>query len=141
MEERNSGILWEDRKHHLWFPWSFTKYTVKNNRLFVKRGLFNSVLDETLLYRIVDLTMSQSLAGKIFGTGNIMVTSRVDTQPVIVLENIKNPMEVYEKLSEAVEETRKGQNVVGNEFYSGRSDGPVKADFGREEEDGWEEER
>ena len=24
--------IWEDRKHHLWFPISFTKYTVGNGR-------------------------------------------------------------------------------------------------------------
>ena len=27
--------IWEDRKHHLWFPLSFTKYTVGNGRLYV----------------------------------------------------------------------------------------------------------
>lgn len=30
--------IWEDRKHHLWFPLSFTKYTVGNGRLYVNSG-------------------------------------------------------------------------------------------------------
>lgn len=119
-QNQEAQIIWKDRKHHLWFPLSFTKYVVKYNRLMIQRGFFNSRLDETLLYRIVDLSMNQTLWGKLFGTGNITVTTRVDTQPIIVLENIKHPMEVYETLSEVVENSRKKQNVVGKEFYGSR---------------------
>lgn len=123
MENDTNQVIWQDRKHHLWFPISFTKYVVKNNRLLIQRGFFNSVLDETLLYRIVDLTMNQSLLGKIFGTGNITITSRVDTNSAQVLENVKNPREIYTLLSEAVETCRRNQNVVGKEFYSGKESG------------------
>lgn len=123
MEESTNQVIWQDRKHHLWFPISFTKYVVKNNRLLIQKGFFNSQLDETLLYRIVDLTMNQSLLGKLFGTGCITVTSRVDTEAVLILENIKNPMTVYSTLSDVVENCRKNQNVVGKEFYGGRGAG------------------
>lgn len=123
MENDTVQIIWQDRKHYLWFPISFTKYVVKNNRLLIQKGLLNSQLDETLLYRIVDLTMNQSLLGKLFGTGDITITSRVDTEAVIVLESIKNPMAVYSTLSEAVEACRKSQNVVGKEFYGSRGPG------------------
>lgn len=117
MEENTSQVVWQDRKHYLWFPISFTKYVVKNNRLLIQKGFFNSRLDETLLYRIVDLTMNQSLLGKLFGTGNITVTSRVDTETALVLESIKNPMAVYTTLSQTVEDCRRNQNVVGKEFF------------------------
>lgn len=120
LNQTANPIVWQDRKHHLWFPISFTKYTVKNNRMLIQKGFLNSQLDETLLYRIVDLTMNQSLLGKLFGTGNITITSRVDTNTVQVLENIKNPAGIYELLSEAVEDCRRSQNVVGKEFYGGR---------------------
>ena len=26
--------IWQDRKHHLWFPLSFTKYSVENGRIY-----------------------------------------------------------------------------------------------------------
>ena len=32
------GILWQDRKHHLWFPLSFTKYYIEDERLMIKTG-------------------------------------------------------------------------------------------------------
>ena len=51
------NLIWEDRKHFMWFPWSFTKYYIENERLMIEAGLLKTTLDETLLYRIVDVTM------------------------------------------------------------------------------------
>ncbi|MBO6065271.1 MAG: PH domain-containing protein, partial [Lachnospiraceae bacterium] len=73
-------ILWKDRKHHMWFPFSFTKYSVTKTSLQVQQGFFKTSYDETLLYRIVDLRLSRTLAQKIFGTGTIELFTRVDTQ-------------------------------------------------------------
>ena len=91
----NQKILWKDRKHIMWFPWSFTKYYIQNDRLMLESGLFHTTLDETLLYRIVDITMHQSLAGKLFNTGDIIIKSKADSTP----------------------ESRRSRNVVGREFY------------------------
>ncbi len=123
------GILWQDRKHHLWFPLSFTKYYIEDERLMVKTGFLNTTLEETLLYRIVDLTCRQSLGGKIFGTGDIIVKTRVDATVDIVLKNIKRPMEVRRMLSSAVEEARQTRNVVGKEFYGGPGAPPPFVDL------------
>lgn len=114
-----NDYLWRDRVHHLWFPLSFTSYYIEDERLMIKHGFLNTTLDETLLYRIVDLTFQQSLAGKIFGTGNIILKTKVDATPEIVLKNIKKPLEVRRLLSQAIEESRRNRNVVGKEFYGG----------------------
>ena len=63
-EKRENACMWQDRKHHLWFPFSFTKYYITNDRLMVKEGLFTTTINETLLYRIVDLGFRQTLAGR-----------------------------------------------------------------------------
>ena len=112
-----ADYLWKDKKHHLWFPLSFTTYYIEDARLMIRQGLFNTTLDETLLYRIIDLTFHQSLAGKIFGTGDIILKTQVDATPEIILKNIKNPMEVRRLLSQAIEESRQSHDVVGKEFY------------------------
>ena len=49
--------IWEDRKHHLWFPISFTKYTVGNGRLYVNSGFLSSREDECLLLQILHYTV------------------------------------------------------------------------------------
>lgn len=122
MSEPNT-IHWKDRKHHLWFPFSFTKYYIEDERLMIQTGLFNTTLEETLLYRIVDITMKQGLGGKIFGTGNLIIKAKVDSTPEIMLENISNPTKIRAMLSRMVEESRQSRNVVGKEFYSGRDRG------------------
>ena len=121
MASNNHGTdtIWKDRKHILWFPWTFTKYSISNDRLIIERGLLKTVVDETLLYRIVDITMEQSLAGKLFGTGTLRISAKVDKTPEIRLANIARPREIRTLLSELVEESRHRRNVGGKEFYSG----------------------
>ncbi len=119
MDSKNSEILWKDKKHHLWFPFSFTTYYIENDRLMIKEGFLNTTINETLLYRIVDLTFKQSLPGKLFGTGNLIIKAKADATPELVLQNIKKPMKVRQMLSELVEESRQRRNVVGKEFYEG----------------------
>ena len=115
------NLIWEDRKHFMWFPWSFTKYYIENERLMIEAGLLKTTLDETLLYRIVDVTMVQTLTGKIFGTGDLIVKTKVDSNPEIVLKNISEPKKVRSLLSELVEDSRQRKNVVGREFYGEHS--------------------
>lgn len=115
------NLIWEDRKHFMWFPWSFTKYYIENERLMIEAGLLKTTLDETLLYRIVDVTMVQTLTGKIFGTGDLIVKTKVDSNPEFVLKNISEPKKVRSLLSELVEDSRQRKNVVGREFYGEHS--------------------
>ena len=115
------NLIWEDRKHFMWFPWSFTKYYIENEGLMIEAGLLKTTLDETLLYRIVDVTMVQTLTGKIFGTGDLIVKTKVDSNPEIVLKNISEPKKVRSLLSELVEDSRQRKNVVGREFYGEHS--------------------
>ena len=132
MAAENTNILWSDRKHHLWFPLSFTSYYIEDDRLMIKKGLLNTTLDETLLYRIVDITFKQTLAGKIFGTGNVILRTKADASGEIVLVNIAKPLEIRKMLSKMVEESRDKRNIVGKEFYSmdhGDFDGDGVCDF------------
>lgn len=119
--------VWQDRKHFLWFPWSFTRYSIENGRLVLRSGLFNSSVEETLLYRIIDISMRQTLLGKIFRTGDVIIKAKVDITPEIILKNISNPDEVRCLISEVVENSRRNQKVVGKEFYGGAV-GPLDAD-------------
>lgn len=114
---KGEDCIWSDKKHHLWFPLSFTKYSVQNGRLFVSKGFFSSREDECLLYRITDITMTRNLAQKIFGTGTIQLNTKDRTTPIIFLENIKRPAEVKRMLSNLIEEEREKHSVVGKEMY------------------------
>lgn len=121
-------ILWKDRKHHLWFPISFTTYYIEDDCLMCRQGFLNTTVEQILLYRVVDITFRQSLWGKIFGTGDIILKTRVDSTPEFTLKNIKEPMKVRKMLSIAVENCRNQWNVVGKEFYGGPGPGPIDID-------------
>ena len=109
--------IWEDRKHHLWFPLSFTKYTVGNGRLYVNSGFLSSREDECLLYRITDITLFRSLPQRIFGTGTIELHTKDRSTPVIRLENIAKAAEVKRVLSDLIEKEREEKHVVGRDMY------------------------
>lgn len=118
MAKKITNYVWKDKKHHLWFPISFTTYYIEDERLMIKKGFFTTTIDETLLYRVLDLTFKQTFWGKIFGTGDIIVKAKADANNEIILKNISNPLEVRSMLSKMVEESRSKRNVVGKEFYS-----------------------
>lgn len=122
-------IKWQDRKHFMWFPFSFTKYQLSNDRLYSQKGLLNTKYDEVLLYRIVDITLQRSLAQKIFGTGTIILACRADTESEVRLINIKNPIQVKDLLSEDIEQSRHSRRVVGKEFW-GESPSYGEPDYG-----------
>ncbi len=123
-------IIWQDRKHFMWFPWSFTRYKLSENRLFIEVGLISTHYDETQLYRIRDIKLVRNLKHKIFGTGNIQLITTEQTQPTILLKNVKLSYDVKEMISKLVEESRK-RNLVreisgglaGYDFEDADSDG------------------
>ena len=112
MDSKNM-VLWKDRKHHLWFPISFTKYSIENDRLMITEGFFSTTINETLLYRIVDLTLRRTLAHRLFGTGDILIQAKVDSTPEIILKNIAKPLQVRNLISQAVEDDRAEKEAGG----------------------------
>lgn len=111
------STLWKDRKHVLWFPITHTKYEVRNERLYVQKGLLRTTFDETLLYRITDIQLTRTLGQKLCGTGTILLCTKIDHDAHIALQNVKHPKRVKELLSDAIEQARIDNDVVGKEFY------------------------
>ena len=110
-------IVWEDRKHWLWFPLSFTKYSPTEDRFYSQKGFLNTHYDELLLYRVTDICLTRTLGQKICGTGTITLTCKGDAQRIITIRNIKDSMWVKNNLSRMVEKARDERSVVGREFY------------------------
>ena len=104
VRRKSDQIIWSDRKHHMWFPLSFTSYRVANERIYIKSGFLNSREDECLLYRIMDITMTRSLGQRIFGTGSIEMNTKDRSTPMIRLQNIKNPDEVKRLISDMIDD-------------------------------------
>lgn len=110
-------VLWKDRKRIIFgLPWTFTKYSLTNERLFIESGLFTSKENECRLYRIMDLQLTRTLGQRIFNLGTITICSSDKSLGDFELKNIKNPKEVKELLAEQVEVQRDKKRVVSREI-------------------------
>ena len=110
-------VIWSDRKRHLGLPISFTKYVVDNDRLYMSKGFFTTVVDEILLYRILDIKMSRNLLQKLFGVGTIHLYSADRTDRHLDLINVSHPNDVRRMLSHMVEKIREAKKLTGREIY------------------------
>ena len=124
-----TNFIWKERKRNaLGLPWTFTKYALTDDRLFITSGLLKTVEDEVRLYRIMDLSLSQTLSQKIFGIGTILVSSADKSMRDFEIKNIKKPRDVKEQLSKLVEENRDKKRVTNREFMG------EDADFGDDDD-------
>ena len=112
--------LWKDRKRLRFFglPWTFTTYTLLEDKLLVDSGLLTSKQDEVRLYRVMDISMERKLSQKLFNLGTIICDTSDKSSPKLELINIKNPKVVKELLSEAVEAERIKKRVSSREYMS-----------------------
>lgn len=110
-------VIWSDRKRILGMPISFTKYELKNKRIYTSRGLFLTSEDEVLLYRILDFSLERTLLDRILGVGTVTLYTCDKSDKELKLEKIKNPKAVRDMLSDLVEDERRKLNLKGREMY------------------------
>lgn len=111
------NIVWKDRKRTLFgLPWSFTKYSLSDDRLFISTGFLSTKEDEVRLYRIMDISLKHTLGQRIFGLGTIKCCSADKTLGDFEIKNIKKSKDVKELLSEMVENERNRKKVTSREF-------------------------
>lgn len=115
--------LWKDRKRtFLGLPWSFTKYALTEERLFIERGFLNKQEDEIRLYRIMDVSLSRSFGQRIVGVGTIHCCSADKTMCDFDIISVKKPRDVKEQLSELIEQQRDAKRVTNREFMHDHHD-------------------
>lgn len=108
----------ERRRPFLGLPLSFTTYELSSDRLFVRRGIFVRSEDEVRLYRITDVSLKVNLIQRLFGVGDIYVSSADSSLGNFVIKDIKNPTKCKEDLSQVVEKARISNRVVAREYMS-----------------------
>ena len=116
IENEEVDIIWSDRKRHLGLPISFTKYSLSEDRLFIKTGFLNLREDEVRLYRILDVRLIRPLGQRLFGVGTIEIHSSDKSLRDFQILKVKQPQAVKEKLSQLVEAERDRKRVSRREF-------------------------
>ena len=114
--EKND-ILWTDKKRPFFgLPLSFTRYTLTKDKLIITVEFIYLHEEEIRLYRIMDVTLKQSLLQRLFGVGTIHCCSVDVSSPEFDISSVKMPRKVRDILSEAVDTQRKERNVTSSEF-------------------------
>ena len=116
-------IIWKDRKRIFFgLPWTFTKYSLSEDRLFISTGFFSVKEDEVRLYRIMDVSLERKLWQRMCGLGTIKCCSADKTMGDFEIKNIKKSREVKEMLSNMVEDERTKKKVSSRAFMDHERD-------------------
>ena len=114
--EKND-ILWTDKKRPFFvLLLSLTRYTLTKDKLIITVQFLYLHEEEIRLYRIMDVTLKQSLLQRLFGVGTIHCCSVDVSSPEFDISSVRMPRKVRDILSEAVDTQRKERNVTSSEF-------------------------
>ena len=103
-----------ERKRWLFLglPFTFTKYTVKEDIITVDTGFFRTVENDCYMYKVQDVQHSATLGEKIFGLGTVICFTGDTTHPQLVLSHIKNSREIKDFILEYSEKARLKRRTV-----------------------------
>ena len=94
-----------------WIQLRARHYEITSQRVRIRQGVFSKRTDELELYRVKDSTVFEPFWQRLFGLGNIVVTTNDATTPTLTLEALPHAAETREKLRAATEECRDRKRV------------------------------
>lgn len=89
-----------------------TCYEVTEDRIEWSRGILNRKVDNIDMFRVVDLSLRQSLLDCLLGIGSVRVTAKDESDPVFVFEKIRHCRRLYNTIKKASPEADRKNNVV-----------------------------
>lgn len=105
---------YKERKRLLFFglPWTFTRYTVKEDDLIINSGFLQTIENDCYMYKVQDVELQTSLPERIFGLGTIVCFTGDTTHPKLVLEHIRHAKEIKDYILKASEEDRRRRRTL-----------------------------
>ena len=87
---------------YTWLVQRGTEYRVYQESIELESGLLSRNIENLQLFRVRDLKLRQSVLGRLFGVGDVTVTSTDQSTPHLTVRGVENPRAVYETLRELV---------------------------------------
>jgi uncharacterized membrane protein YdbT with pleckstrin-like domain len=111
------NVVWKDRKRIIFgLPWTFTRYSLTEEKLILDTGLFSRKEEEIRLYRILDITLKRPLGQRLWGLGTVHLCTADKSTPEVEIRRIKKPREFKDLLSDMVERERNEKRIGAREF-------------------------
>lgn len=103
-----------ERKRWLFFglPFTFTKYTIREDMITISSGLFKTVENDCYMYKVQDVERTASLIERVFKLGTIICFTGDTTHPKLALEHIHNSKAIKEFILKESEEARLKRRTV-----------------------------
>lgn len=103
-----------ERKRLLFFglPWTFTKYTVREEMITVNTGLLSTRENDCYMYKVQDVELSATLWERIFKMGTVICYTGDTTNPKLYIEHVRNAKAIKDFILEASEEARRKRRTM-----------------------------
>ncbi|MDE5748737.1 MAG: PH domain-containing protein [Acetatifactor sp.] len=103
-----------ERKRWLFLglPFTFTKYTIKEDLITIDTGLLKTVENDCYMYKVQDVQLTATLMEKIFRLGTVICFTGDTTDPKLELVHIKNARAVKDFILEMSEAARLKRRTV-----------------------------
>jgi hypothetical protein len=88
-----------------------TIYELTNQRIRIIRGLLGNTIEEIELIRVKDTRVKQHLGERVLDVGDITVISEDATMPEVVLNNVRDPIDVRELIRKATQEEKQRRGL------------------------------
>lgn len=127
LEKMYGEIKWTDKPHNfLGMSWNFTRFILTEKKLVVRKGFLNITEEYVDLYKVIDSSINLPLGQRMFGCGTVTIISKDPNNKHLVLDKIKNPHDVNNKIEDAVEAMKQEYGILGKDMYgAARSMGDV----------------
>ncbi|MBR1931908.1 MAG: PH domain-containing protein [Lachnospiraceae bacterium] len=103
-----------ERKRWLFLglPFTFTKYIIKEDMITIDKGLLRTTENDCYMYKVQDVQHSATLAEKLVGLGTVICHTGDTTDPILVLEHVKNSKAIKDFILKESEEARLKRRTV-----------------------------
>ncbi len=103
-----------ERKRWLFFglPFTFTKYTIREDRITISEGLLKTVENDCYMYKVQDVEHTATLMEKLFQLGTVICYTGDTTHAKLVMSHIRNSREIKEFVLAQSEEARLKRRTV-----------------------------
>ena len=104
----------EERKRWVFFglPFTFTKYTIREDMITISEGLLKTVENDCYMYKVQDVEHVASLGEKMFKLGTVICYTGDTTHPKLILTHIRNSRAIKEFILKSSEEARLKRRTV-----------------------------
>ncbi len=96
----------------LGLPFTFTKYTIKEDMITIDTGFFKTVENDCYMYKVQDVEHVASIWEKLFKLGTVICYTGDTTHSKLVLEHIRNSKVIKDFILKESEEARLKRRTV-----------------------------